>query len=447
MFSLIKNEKTKSILTDSALMMLNSLFSNFLRLALISFLSRYLLKEELGLWVTITSLTAILIGGDFGVVGAIRNKFSQLLVEENGNAEAQRYFLSALYFFLIVAVVLSVGLFIFRSELHVFFKSDNEYLRLQGQYIILAVQVIILFNIPLSIGTVSFFSFQETKLNVLFGSIQSLLSFVAVVGCVFMNMSIVLVSIVYFLSTLIVNVASTVFFLRRRKWRVINIHPREIYIKVKELMGTGIKFFLFQFANSFLLNAGTVITSSQLGMAEAAEFNLVQKLYMFALIVYQSAVNPLWGKYASSMAVGNWKWVKKVYLASIFATGGMFFLFTIFMLFFGNFILNLFVGSQYEAPLPVYFLMGVSLSLYAIWSCAITLQNAMGRLNLSLVVSIFLAVTIVPFSTMMTNNIAMNGLLISLIICYGILMAATVTEGVFVIRKNINSGDMTELTR
>ncbi|MCS3265255.1 hypothetical protein NXX78_00610 [Bacteroides fragilis] len=72
------------------------------RLLVVMILVRYYSKESFGVWAAITSVAAIVVTGDFGIINALRNKISQLLVEENeSNVISQKYFYSAFYFFFI----------------------------------------------------------------------------------------------------------------------------------------------------------------------------------------------------------------------------------------------------------------------------------------------------------------------------------------------------------
>ena len=54
-------------------------FSSILRVAIIIVITNFYSKEEFGIWATITSTVAIVsVGGDLGIVNALRNKLSEL---------------------------------------------------------------------------------------------------------------------------------------------------------------------------------------------------------------------------------------------------------------------------------------------------------------------------------------------------------------------------------
>lgn len=96
----IKDARTKSVMKGSFSMLVSSLVGNLTRLGLVMILSRYYSKEEFGIWATITSTAAVIAYGDFGIINALRNKLSQLIVlGENGLKEAKKYFFSAFFFY------------------------------------------------------------------------------------------------------------------------------------------------------------------------------------------------------------------------------------------------------------------------------------------------------------------------------------------------------------
>ena len=81
------------------------------RLGVVFILVHYYSKDLFGVWAAITSVAAIIVTGDLGITNALRNKVSQLLVEDKNNRSSQTYFYSVFYFFLFLAIVLTIILF------------------------------------------------------------------------------------------------------------------------------------------------------------------------------------------------------------------------------------------------------------------------------------------------------------------------------------------------
>ena len=144
--------------------MVSNLLNTLARVGIIALLARIYARDEFGIWVAITSATAILATSDFGMGNALRNKLAALAVRgKTGNDEAREYFLSVFYFFLIAALVLSAGLLIVSRfiPLQMLFKTSDVALQRAGADILIAVQVIFLIGIPLGIGPTMFFAYQE----------------------------------------------------------------------------------------------------------------------------------------------------------------------------------------------------------------------------------------------------------------------------------------------
>ena len=114
---------------------------------LIFILIRFYTQEEFGLWASITSLAAVIMTGDFGIVNVLRNLLSKEIVNgAEGDLKSKELFYSAFFSFLFFAIIFSV-LIIFISPYipyETLFKTDNIVLKEQGRSIFIVVQIVFL---------------------------------------------------------------------------------------------------------------------------------------------------------------------------------------------------------------------------------------------------------------------------------------------------------------
>lgn len=438
----IKDARTRSVMKGSFSMLVSSLIGNLTRLGLVMILSRYYTKEEFGIWATITSTAAVIAYGDFGIINALRNKLSQLIVlGEDGLKEAKKYFFSAFIFFIFLSLLLSLIVVILSKFLpfDALFKTDNQLLKDQGVHIILWIQFLFFINIPLSMGVVSFFSFHESKFSALFSTIQTILSFIIVAIFALLNYSIVTISIGYFISSTFINCAGTFYFLKRRKWYSFTFTFSEFYNHFKELISTGIRFMGFQLTNSFLQNAGTILASSFLGLSVAAEFNMVQKLYAFFSGIYVSMFNPIWGGYAEAAAKKDWKWCKRTLNISLVGTTIIFSLAIVVLYFFGNYFLLVIAGKSYVSQRILFLLLGLSSLFFILYSTATIFQNATSKINFLLISSIAASLIIFPMSKIFMAKFNIIGVAISTSILWFILTGLLTMQSYYIINRNLKS--------
>jgi O-antigen/teichoic acid export membrane protein len=434
-----KGLRTKLVIKGSFLILGSSLLVNLTRLGLIMILSRYFTKEEFGIWATITATASIIAYGDFGIINALRNKLSKLIISGDiGLEEARKYFYSSFIFFVFFCLTVSMIIFIVSRfySFNILFKTDNLLLKSQGVYILLWIQFIFFLNIPLSMGFASFFSFHESGYNALFTSLQAVVSFIVVVILVLLKYSIVGISIGYFASSTILSGVGTYFFLKRRDWFNYTFDFKVFYSQIKELLGTGVKFMGLQLSNSFLQNAGTILASSFLGLSIAAEFNMVQKLYGFISGIYQSILNPIWGGYAEASVKNDWRWCKKTLNVTMLVSAIIFSLSIVILYFFGNYFLLFFAGKGYITNRVLFLLLGIAYLFTILFSTATILQNATNKINFLLVMLILSCVIIFPLSNVLLKEWNIFGIAIAISIVYCVLACFLTAQSYLIISRN-----------
>ena len=416
----------------------SSVIGNVTRLGLVMILSRYYSKEEFGIWATITATASVISYGDFGIINALRNKLSKLIVlGDEGLNEARKYFYSSFIFFMFFGLLFSF-LVVVASRFVPFdllFKTENQVLKDQGVSILLWIQFLFFLNIPLGMGVVSFFSFQESKYNAIFSTVQNLVTFVIVVIMTILKSSIVAISIGYFISGTIISSFGTLYFLKRRNWFNYTFKPKEFFSKIKDLLSTGIKFMGLQLSGSFLQNAGTILASSFLGLSIAAEFNMVQKLYAFITGIYQSILNPIWGGYAEASAKNDWQWCKKTLNVTLIVSAIVFSLAIIVLYFFGNYFLLILAGKGYVTKQILFLLLGLTYLFFILFSTSTILQNATNRINLLLFSLLAASVLIFPLGKILMKHWDIMGIAVATSIIWMLLSCLLTFQSYYIIKK------------
>ncbi|MDO6391148.1 oligosaccharide flippase family protein [Pontibacter sp. BT731] len=426
-----KSSLTQKVLQGSFINMAAAVVTNVTRFLLVFMLARYYIKEEFGIWVTITSITAILATGDFGIGNALRNKLSAYIPQgTTGDKEAERHYLIVLYFFFTLTLVLSVGLYALQDilPLEELFKTDSLSLQSVGKKIVVWVQIILLIGIPFGISNACFYSYHESYIVAYLNIFQAVLSFAVLLLLVFTDQSIVVISLVNFTCILIMYISGTVIFVKRRGWSLFNISHIGSGPIVLEMLRKGFPFFILQISSAFLFNAGTVIISSSIGLSIATEYNLVQKLYLFILGVYQAAFNPMWAGYSHAINTQAWDWCKAALRNSLLVTLAIFSAATAGITFFGNFALSLLAGEEYVTQTSMFLLVGAWVTMYTLWACAQTFQSAMGKMNTLVITTLLAAISVTPFSKLMLGLLGIYGLLCVQVALYFILALIVIIE-------------------
>ena len=423
-----------------------TLFSSILKVAIIIIITKFYSKEEFGIWATITSTVAIVaVGGDLGIVNALRNKLSELYAKGvDSLAEAKKYFYTAFVIFTFLAIVLSIIVIVLYNILpfEALFKTENIYIKTQGKSILLWIQFLLFLGIPLSIGNACFFSFNEAKFSALFLTIQSILTFIFILVSSILNLSIVFLSIGYFLIILLVNLASLLYFIKRRNWFSMGDFKFDLTLvlnRCKYLFTNGFKFLGLQFSKGFVENGGTIIASSAIGLGSAAEFSLVQKLYTFSIGIYQSIFNPLWSAFSENAAKNNWMWCKKMYIITIKISSIVVPLITIVFYFYGNLFLSLISSTAYNVDESLFLIIGISSLFYMLFTSVTTFQSAINKINFITFLMILFSIILVPMAKPFISLYGINGVALSILLVWLISFFLGNIQSLTILKKKINT--------
>jgi O-antigen/teichoic acid export membrane protein len=442
--SIFSNESNRSttVVKGSLLMIISSLITNLTRVGLVIVLSRYYSKEEFGIWAAITSIGAILVTGDFGITNALRNKISFLIPKgKEGLLEAQKYFYSSFFFFLILAVVISVVLFLLKNYLpySTIFRTNNQFLISEGTYIVYWIQVLFLIGLPLGIGNGLFFSFQESAFIAIWSVSSSIIIFIVTLIPILFKASIIIISLSYFISSTVLSALLTVVFIYKRRWYMWKINFRDAYLRVKELLATGIKFMGLQLSGSFLQNAGTIATSSLIGVSVAAEFNMVTKLFTFISSIYQSIFNPIWGAFGDASARRDWPWCKKMSNRVVYLTLLFYISIIVFISIFGNLLLSLLAGSQYRTNLELIILVGIGSMACILFEAQSVFLKAISKVNVMLLFFLILSFTSTPLLKLFVSSFNVNGIALWSILIWLLLFFIVFLESKYLLKRFLNN--------
>lgn len=378
----MKFQFKSSLIQNVSWIFIASAISNFLRFFLVFVLLRMYSAEEFGLWASITSIAAILVTGDFGITNVLRYKASYAL-ENNRINEFQTQFFSSLYFFLLLAIVLSIILVIASPYIpyEKLFKTSNVDLMNQGRTIFIVIQIFFLFGIPFSLGSSMFFPFNETRQYSIMLFLQGIITFFAVVVLGFFHCKISTLSIVFFAINTLGCFCGTLYFLHKRKWKFPYITFGVMFSNIKTMLPSGVKFLTVQLSSSFVFNVITLYSGAMLGLAVAANVNVIQKVYTFFASLYQSINNPIWSSIAKNFFSNNLNKCKEILYKSCFVTVVLFLAIILVTYLFKDMIIRIVAGSEYEANGVLFVLIGVFYLAKALFENVTLLQNATNHLN------------------------------------------------------------------
>jgi O-antigen/teichoic acid export membrane protein len=393
-------------------------------LATIPLALSYLGTERYGLWVTISSVTGMLVFADFGLGNGLMNAVSDAYGHDD-RAAAERAVSSAFFMLTAVALgVLVVFAFVFPMVPWATALNVNGPTAVAEAAPTVGVFVLcFLINLPLGLVQRVQLGLQEGYVGSMWAGAGSVLGLVSMIVAMLDHLSLpwlVLALTGAPVATTALN-ALLLFWRRhadlRPSWRLASTQA------ARHLMRLGFLFFILQLAVAVAYQSDVVVAARMLGPDAAAEYAVVLRLFFLAPTFLSMMFLTLWPAYGEAIARGDAPWVRATLKRSValgaIVSGGI----SLVLLVFGAQILKLWVGPLFDPP----FLMLLGM---AIWAVVNTVFNAISMLfngasviGFQVVVASTMAVTSIGASILLARAIGLPGIIWGTVLSYVVVSA------------------------
>lgn len=385
----------------------------------------YLGTERFGLWMTITSVIAMLGFADLGIGNGLMNAIS----EANGKDDIKairRYISSAFVILSSIAVVILI-IFSFAYPFIPWASFFNVKSSLAIQESGLAVAVFMLcfaLNIPAGIVQRTQMGLQKGFVANLWQMIGSVLGLIAVLSVIHFELG--LPSLVGAMAGAPVLVAwfnGVLFFGKAQA----EIRPNWTFVcreAMKKIAHTGFLFLALQIAVSIAFASDNIVISRVLGAEAVTQYAIPDKLFSIIPMLLGIILMPLWPAYGEAIARGDGPWIKKVFVRSLKISITISFVLALMLVVFADDILSIWVGHQVSPP----FLLLLGLGVWKIfegWGIAVAaFLNGANIVRLQAILAILMALTAIILKILLIASSGVAGVVWGTIIAYIIVIFA-----------------------
>lgn len=296
------------------------LLSVILNFVLVGLTYRYLGNEKLnGLWLTILSVLTWMLVFDFGIGNGLRNKLT--IAFSDNNRENMRNLIFNCY----IAMLFPTGILIIVSILSSINIDWSKIFKLND--ISELVDINLIFTIVTLLYIIHFyFTLINPILHAIYKSyIVSLLNTITVFFqcCAILLLtyfksndeigSLVLLSILYLATMILVNVMATIFTLNSEEisMKFSDFSKKNIqWLLIKDIFALGFKFLVPQLAIIILFNTDNILISMYVGLESVNGFFLMYKITGIFTLVFSIILTPIWTLVSSLYSKKQWKDLK-----------------------------------------------------------------------------------------------------------------------------------------
>ena len=371
----------------------------------------YLGVERYGMWMTISSVVALLAFTDMGIGNGLLNS----IAEANGKDDRQlaRGYVSSA-FFILLGIALFLGVLFalaypWVSWSRVFNVSTGPAVREAGPAIA-AFMACFLVNIPMGIVQRIQLGYQEGYVNALWQGLGSLLGLGAVILSV--NLKLGLPWLIFSLAgipvvALIAN--GTALFLVERRWLIpswscVNRHA------IRHILDMGIFFFVLQILGVFNYSSDNIILSQILGADAVAGYSVAARLFSIFPILLGMFLMPLWSAYGEAHARGDRFWIKQIFKKTLGWSLVINTLGSILLVLWGQQIIDWWVGPHVSLPFLLFLGMGLANLLNAFAGSMAMLFNGLNILRFQVGCMLFASGGLLAAKIILTRKMGLPGM-------------------------------------
>lgn len=352
----------------------------------------YLGQERYGLWLTMSSLIAMIGFADLGMGNGLLNAISEANGRDDTEA-AQRYVSSTFFMMLALALTLAAGfavLYPFISWSRLFNISSYQAIAEAGVAAAVFVGCFLL-NLILDIVQRVQLGYQEGFINSLWMGAGSLLGLGAVLLAIHLRAGLpwlILAMAGSPVLTLLLN--ALVLFGFRRRWLL----PRWRYVTtgaMKRIFHIGILFVALQIAVAVGFTSDNIVAAQVLGPEAVTQYSVPMRLFSIIPLLLSMVVNPLWPAYGEAATRGDVRWVTRTLYASLCMVVTCSIVASAFMILFGAQLVRRWVGPQIIPSLPLLAGFGVWMVLSATGNTVAVFLNGMSIVRFQTISALVMA--------------------------------------------------------
>ena len=396
----------------------------------------YLGKERYGLWMTISSMVAMLSFADFGMGNGLLNAVA--VANGKNDRESMRKFVSSAFFLLSgIAVVLASSFAVAYPWVRwsSLFNVTTRLARNEAGPAVLALAVCFVVNLPLGIVQRIRMGHQEGFTNDAWQSAGSLLSLMAVLLSVRLKWGLPqLILAVAGAPVAVTALNGASLFGRLRPWLLPRWHNFQ-WVAARALASNGFLFFLLQIGYVVSFSSDNLIVAQVLGASAVPQYAVAQKVFLMVVVMQTTWLAPLWPAYGEAIQRGDIAWVrrtlKRSLVTAVVVSGGL----SAVLVAISRPLFRLWVGPELVPPWPLTIGFAVWAVLQAAGSAVAMYLNGNNALVFELCLSVALLVVATPLKILLCLLVGSAGVAWGGLIAYVFAVALPL---IFVLPKMLS---------
>jgi O-antigen/teichoic acid export membrane protein len=384
----------------------------------------YLGLERFGLWVTISSLAALLTFADLGLGNGLMTGVAE--ADGKDDKELARRYVSSIFFTLCaIALVLLVGFLIaspWISWAQVFNVSSPRGVAEAGTAVAVFAGCFLV-NLPLSVAARAQMGYQEGFASSLWVAVGNLIGLAGVLLAVALEAGVPWLVLAVVGGPAVGSLLNTVvLFGAQRSW----LRPQWRYATAnvaRRMFKLGTLFVILQLASALAFQADNLVIAQIFGAEEVAQYSVPWRLFMLAPMILALALAPLWPAYGEAIVRRDREWVRATLSRSLTVSTVASVLPAGVLLVLGRDIIHLWAGPEVTPSFALLVGFGLWSILFSISVPIAMFLNGAGVIRFQVLAAVAMA----------SANLFLSILLAHLVGLPGVIFGTVIAQFVFVL--------------
>lgn len=418
-----RRERERRILRSGVASSAHQVLSALCTLVAVPLVIRRLSAEEFGVWITLSAAIILLGFLDLGVGSALVGSMAR--AQAAGEKDrAQEMLSSAFYGLAGVSAILAAVFWL--AYPHVSWGTvlgvEAAASRHSAAISVAVVVAGILLSVPLSVAARAQTGLQEGEIVVLWRTAGTVAQLVSTVVLYFID-----ASLVWFVAALTAGpvlgslLNSVALFTGRRKWLHVSWN-RASSETFRRLGSTGFLFFLLLVASTAAYQSDALVVAHFLGAAEAGQYGVPFRLFMFVPSIVSISLMPLWPAYADAWEGGDRAWIRRTFWRSlgfaVAANGAA----GLGLLVLARPLLRLWVGDAVHPSTTFLIAMFAYVVVWGISGSVAMLLNGCNGVKFQVVVALAMVAVNVPLSIALLDPLGVAGPVVGTILAQSVMV-------------------------
>lgn len=379
----------------------------------------YLETERYGLWLTISSLVAMLSFADLGVGNGLLNSVSRA----NGLddvAMARRYISSAVVLLTLVglALLVATSVVVTAVDLDQLLNIQSSAARAEAAPALAIFMVCFALGLPIGIAGRVQAGYQAGYLNSIWVAAGNLGGLLGVLIAIRFRAGLpVLVAAIAGVPLVFAAVNAVFLFGVQR----LDLRPRwrdASKSKATELLKAGALFLVLQTAVAFAFSSDSLVIAHLFGQKAVVEYGVQAKLFALVPALVGMFVAPLWPAYGEALARGDVQWVRAVLLRSLMLSCALTSICSVPLVLMAPMLVKAWTGHRLAPELFLAAGLGFWMVLSTVGNALAMFMNAANVIRPQAITAIALAVGALILKIVFANWVGLPGIVWGTIVAY-----------------------------